>query len=550
MPSLICVPIMVDDAAAAIADAQQARLAGADLVEFRIDRVFHGEGDEDGARAIERLIAESPLPCIVTCRPPGEGGEYDGDDAARVALFERICAAAQATGRHPPRYIDVELATYTRSANLRQKIDLGVRHPNQVRDIDTSLILSVHDFAGRPPRLLDTIIRMRSQSAAAVHKIAWRARSLRDNIEAFELLSERDRPTIMLLMGEPGLMSRVLASKFGGFLTFASLRDTSATAPGQPTIRDLLSLYRFRTIGPASAVYGVIGWPVGHSLSPAVHNAGFDAVGHDGVYLPLPIPPEWEHFKATVLALLDFAPLTLRGASVTIPHKEHLVRLAREDRSRTWNVDPLVERCGAANTLVVDPGGAVRVLNTDAGAAVAAVTQALSSSDLDGRQISILGAGGVARSIAAGFAQAGATVTIFNRGRERAERLVEDLSTGSPFAGRLAVGDWSKRCAPCCEVLINCTPVGMTGGPDPHGLPVEDESLARCKPGALVVETVYAPARTPLLSAAADYGLRVVDGLSIFTAQAAEQFRAWTGRPAPVGLFDRVVRETLFPPET
>src|SRR5690606_19726454 len=133
------------------------------------------------------------------------------------------------------------------------------------------------------------LLKMHQERAPRVLKIAYRARSLRDNIDLFELLASRDRPTIALGMGEFGLMSRVLAGKFGGFLTFAGVRARGATAPGQQSLRELLDLYRFRSIGPQTRVYGVIGYPVAQSLSPSIHNAGFEALGHDGVYLPLPI---------------------------------------------------------------------------------------------------------------------------------------------------------------------------------------------------------------------------------------------------------------------
>jgi len=252
-------------------EAREAKEAGADLVEWRLDEVFHGEGDEEGERLALKLCEQSPLPCIVTCRPTWEGGSYDGDEMARVSLFERL-----GTSEHPPRYIDVELAAYTRSANLRQKVNLAVEARG--RDRHSSLILSIHDFEGRPADLTRKLAEAWGEERASVVKVAFRARSLRDNLELFDILREAPKPTIALGMGEFGLMSRVLAPKFGGFLTFASLRKESVTAPGQPTVRELLDMYRFRSIGKRTRVYGVIGWPVGHSMGPLIHNAGFEAV--------------------------------------------------------------------------------------------------------------------------------------------------------------------------------------------------------------------------------------------------------------------------------
>ncbi|MCX5652707.1 MAG: type I 3-dehydroquinate dehydratase, partial [Planctomycetota bacterium] len=148
---------------------------------------------------------------------------------------------------------------------------------------------------GRPIDLLRRVAAMQDDPLVSIVKLAWMARSIRDNLEAFDLLATRTKPLIALLMGEFGLMSRVLAPKFGGFLTFASDAEGSGTAPGQPTARELRDLYRFGAIGPATRVFGVVGWPVAHSRSPAFHNARFAEHGYDGVYLPLPVPGEWEH---------------------------------------------------------------------------------------------------------------------------------------------------------------------------------------------------------------------------------------------------------------
>lgn len=552
MPTLLCVPIMVENPHEALDAALLARARGADLVEYRIDTLFQGEHDEANAKAVEMLVAESPLPCIITCRSAsesggiggvGERGGYDGDDASRIALFEKLGALD-----HPPRYLDVELATLARSANLRQKVLLAVEHDKQPRDLSTSLILSVHDFDGRPADLFKKLGALRAEHAARVHKIAWRARSLRDNLELFEILRERDRPTIALGMGEFGLMSRVLAPKFGGFLTFASLRDEAATAPGQPTIDDLLNLYRFRSIDRRTRVYGVIGWPVAQSASPHIHNAGFEAIEWNGVYLPLPIPATgggWEHFKATLGALLDDRHLDFSGCSVTIPHKGHLLRFAREDRSREWVIDPIAARTGAANTLVVSDegeGGRCSVHNTDAEGVLAPLRERLGV--LSGRRVGVIGAGGAARAAAVALADAGATVLIHNRTGERASELVAHINgLEGPHEGPASVASAPDLAS--CEVVINATPIGMTGG-DAEGESALDASvLGVMDETAIIFDTVYNPPETPLIRAASERGLTTIGGREMFIAQAALQFRLWTGREAPVALFGRVLDETL-----
>ncbi|MBL8746264.1 MAG: type I 3-dehydroquinate dehydratase [Phycisphaerae bacterium] len=544
--TLLCVPILVHDVNVALAEARSARIAGADLVEFRVDPLFHGEGDEEGLASITRLVDESPLACIVTCRLAAEGGEYEGEEAARVVLWEHLGTAqgTRLSPKHPPRYIDVELATYQRSANLRQKIALAVDHEAQRRDLHTSLILSAHDFNSRPLNLLRLVAEMDAAPISRVNKIAWRARSIRDNIEAFELLQHRSRPTIAVCMGEFGLLSRILAPKFGGFLTFASLRDTSTTAPGQPTIADLLGLYRFRSINPETRVFGVIGWPVAQSRSPHLHNAGFEAINFNGVYVPMPVPQEWEHFKSTLHALLDFKALDFRGASVTIPHKEHLVRFARGDSSRQWTIDPLAARCGAANTIVVNDDASCRALNTDATAASETLRESLGD-DWASHRVAILGAGGVARAVAAAVVEAGGRVAVHARNRDRADRLVADLSDGGVSRGALTVGDWGALADLGASVVVNCTPIGMSGRPDSAESPLSLQELRKLGAVALIFDTVYNPPETPLLRQARDLGLKTAGGAEMFVAQAAAQFEAWTGRPAPKALFRSVLLETL-----
>ena len=539
MHTLVCVPItgVVVPAARRLAD--DAAAGGADLIEFRIDGFFSGSGDAGEQAAEEagvlRLVRESPRPCIVTCRPAWEGGDYDGDDSARVSLFERLGAADDPAER--PRYLDMELAAYTRSANLRQKVNLAVDHPAQRRDLSTSLVLSTHDFEERPADLTRRLLKMADEDACRVMKIAYRARSLRDNLDLFDLLGQaRDlgKPAIALGMGRFGVMSRVLAPKFGAFLTFASLRDEAATAPGQPTLDELLHRYRFRSIGRETRFYGVIGWPVEHSRGPEFHNAAFDAIGWDGVYLHLPVPGDAEQpeasdatFKATLLSLIHDPRLDFAGASVTLPHKERLLRLARAEG---WEVSEIAERSGAANTLSVErdaEGEVARVAidNTDAAAAASLLEDAIEGG-LAGRRVAVLGSGGVARGVVAGCLAAGARVEVFARSEAKAEALVEAFSAGVVEAKR-----WEDRPGSDAAAVVNATPIGMDGGTDPSGSPLDPASIeALCEAGAVVMDTVYTPRETPMLAAAAAVGCATVDGVSMFLRQALAQSATWTGR--------------------
>lgn len=532
--TLLCVSIFVDasaDVPLALARAERAVAEGARLVEWRLDALAE---ESDGLPAIRRLLAESPAPCIATIRSEDEGGTWQGDEQTRISLLEAI-----GTGDHVPAYLDFELGAWQRSANLRQKVMLAIDHAAQVRDVSTRLMLSSHDFTGRPANLVSRIADMAATDACAVGKVVYMARSLRDSLEMFDLLAERVKPMIGLCMGEYGLPTRILAPKFGGFLTFAATSDGAGTAPGQPTVRELVDTYRFDRIGPRTRVYGIVGHPVGHSLGPRVHNRGFDESGLDAVYIPMPVAPGWESFKATIGECIDHARLDFGGCSVTLPHKEHLLRLGRELGAE---IDPLAATIGAANTLVVDRDGdgrvaGLRVLNTDAGAAVESLGWGLDPSvtpdeAIRGRSVAVIGAGGVARAVVAGLLARGASVVVFNRTRTRAETIVRDFQS----LGDVTVGRNSDELAcGCFHAFVNATSMGMAGGdaadesPLPDDVPLDDS--------VVVMDTVYTPRITPMLAIARDRGARIVDGTAMFVAQAEAQFAAWTGSPPAPGLF-------------
>jgi 3-dehydroquinate dehydratase/shikimate dehydrogenase len=526
-----------DEVTAALHRAVRAVAGGARLIEWRVDALA---GQAEAVAGATALLAGSPAPCIVTCRDASEGGEYDGGDEPRAALYEAVLR-----GDSPPRYIDVELATWDHSPSLRERLGAALAESGRRRDVQPSLILSVHDFERRPANLLQCIESMTVEPMCSVIKVAWRARSLRDNLEALDLLAERRKPMIALCMGPFGLMSRVLAPKVGGFLVYAADRPGAGTAPGQPTVSELRDLYGFDRIGPQTRVYGVIGWPVEHSQSPAVHNAGFAATDTNAVYLPLPIPVEYEHFKATVGTLVDHGSLDFRGASVTVPHKENLLRFVEERRGgggEGGGADEQSRRIGAANTLSITDDGQLECFNTDAPGMLDALcaAMALEPSGLAARTVAVIGAGGVGRAVAAALSHAGAAVTVFDITRWRVDALAAALHgepTASGAPARVTAGMPQALTCGGFDIYVNCTPVGMAGGPGegqsplPEGVPLDA--------GVTVFDCVYTPRHTPLLAQAEAAGARAVSGLDMFLRQAAMQFERWTGTPAPPDVFKK-----------
>lgn len=549
--TLICVPIMVHDVDEALRDAQQSKSGGADLVEFRIDDFFTGDAQSSDReeRELLRLISASPLACIVTCRAKEEGGHYDGSDEARISMYERLGTASGKIGdlpSHPPRYLDIEAAAYLRSANLAMKVNLAVAERD--RDDAPWLIASMHDFATRPPDLLRRLASARQIDKASVLKIAYRARSLRDSLELLDLCREADRPTIALGMGEYGTLSRILAPKFHGFLTFASLAAQSATAPGQPTLSELTELYRFRSIKPTTRVYGIIGSPVSHSLSPKVHNAGFEKLKQDAVYVPMPIAgsddseSSYASFKATVLEMVHHPHLDFSGASVTLPHKENLVRLARE---QGWALDDISDICGSANTLVMNRTGSStirgRVANTDVSAAISLIDEILPR--LQGVRTLVLGAGGVGRAIAFGLAQAGSHVTIANRTIEKAEAIASSISQRVPNAAVSAIQIASATSN--YDIVVQCTSVGLSGATQGQSPVARDFWSVNAKP--LVFETIYSPRETQFAKDAHAANCRVIFGQEMFVRQAVGQMKLWAQHVEPDGeqlsaLYDSLTR--------
>jgi shikimate dehydrogenase len=262
-------------------------------------------------------------------------------------------------------------------------------------------------------------------------------------------------------------------------------------------------------------ICGVLGWPVRHSRSPAMHEAGYEAVGlDDWRYQLLPVPPEL--FEETVRALpgAGFA-----GANVTIPHKEAALALADE-------ATPPARAIGAANTLTFLDGGRIHADNTDAPGLIDALPI-----DPAGCTTLVLGAGGSARAVVWALLDAGAgDVLVWNRTRERAERLCAEIG------GRVVDAPPSRG----ADVLVNTTSVGLQSGEDPFkALPLSADDL-RGYP--CLVDLVYGTGPTGLVSAAQSAGATVVDGLEILVRQGARSFERWTGRPAPLDVLRAAAR--------
>jgi 3-dehydroquinate dehydratase/shikimate dehydrogenase len=472
---------------------------GADAAECRLDFLTHAPSDAD----LRELLTGAPLPVIVTYRPVREGGLYDGAEDRRLACLRRAIELGAA-------WVDVE------SDVPHGALPSGRR------------IVSHHDFNAPPP---DLRAAMRGVSWGEVSKLAFASRGPQDALAALDLLRNAPKPAIALAMGEHGLPSRLLCRKFGAFGTYAAVAPGAESAPGQVTLAQMRDLYRWRSIGPQTQVFGVIGCPIAHSMSPAVHNAAFEACGMDAVYVPLRVEKETRDFDALMDAIMDRPWLDWRGLSVTIPHKEHALAYVGK-----VNCDELCLAIGAVNTITIESRGGrsvnLRGDNTDYLAALNSLCAAMgiTKAQLAGRPVAVLGAGGVARAVVAGLASQKADVTIYNRTPRRAEALASEF-------GARAAGGSPPDDGP--EIIVNCTPLGMSPNIDASPL----ESLPRS--ARVVFDTIYNPPRTRLLGQAQAAGLTCVSGVDMFVAQAAAQFEIWTSRPAPLPAMREAVVKAL-----
>lgn len=265
-------------------------------------------------------------------------------------------------------------------------------------------------------------------------------------------------------------------------------------------------------------ICGIIGHPLGHTMSPVLHNAMFQHLGLPFAYVALPTPPD--KLRSVVAAVRA---LPVHGVSVTIPHKEQVMDLCDA-------VSPLARRIGAVNTLYWRDG-ALHGENTD----IIGICAPLKALERDIQSALVLGAGGVARAAVVGLQDMGvADVLVSNRNIARAQGLADEL-------GCTTVA-WEARGEAGADIVINATPLGMKGE-NVHQSPYE---AAWFKSGMIAYDMVYNPLETLFLAQARAAGCLVVDGLAMFLAQAVEQFRLWTGRKMDVELGRDVCTQALL----
>ncbi len=461
-------------------------------VELRLDAMT----EAPAFTALRAAFAGRTL--IATVRSKPEGGAFRGtEDEERDFLEGALSAGFD--------FADVE---FRRDSGQRlAAIPLSKR------------ISSLHDPEGIPADLDGVVSRMLSSDARFVKLVAT-PNDVSDVLRLLELQStHRDGRLTAFGMGEAGIATRVLCPYLGGALSFGALVPGRATAPGQVLARDLDEVYGVGRPRRVARLFALLGDRVSHSLSPVLHNANFEALGQDSLYVPFALRALGAELPDLV-AGLDRLGLPLVAASVTIPFKQEAAHLADADEN-------------AVNTLVrVSGAGAparFRSANTDRDAFERVIPER--SEEAGHGPALVLGAGGTARVAVEILLRKGWEVLVANRTAERGEELAR--ATGALFLSRKSVATW-----PVPLVIVNATALGLRSG-DPVPCPAE---LLRS--GVLVVDAPYRPEGTELVRAAREAGCRVVDGQKLLLLQAAGQAARFTGREtSPPDLLERLPPE-------
>lgn len=486
----ICVPVC-ETSLTELPVAVRRAARQADLVEVRLD--YLPESDYlPGAKLATELDVSVPL--ILTLRPTEQGGRANIDLTARRRFWSEIDQAA---------------ALFDWELDLVESIGHSKPEPDWSR-----IVCSYHDFQGIPPNLDDIFARLLGPPASIV-KLAITAHQATDCLVLPRLLAEArmaGKSMIAIAMGGAGTMSRVLGPAWGSLFTYASSQADRATAPGQLTVDELRDRYRIGSITRETALLGIIGWPVSHSWSPMIHNAGLAALGLDSVFLRLPVSDCATFLKTMVHPRTRRWPLPWRGVSVTAPHKRTVMEYLD-------HLDPVAEEIGAVNTIVVQDGKLYGG-NTDAKGFANPLLARLGN--IRGARCAVIGAGGAARAAVWALQRHGALTTVLARHPDRARLL------GREFAAEF--GTMAEASFEGFDVVVNATPVGMRGKYEGQTV----VTSAQLKGARLVYDLVYNPTETAFLRAGREAGCESLGGLEMLVAQAAEQFKLWNGVEPPV----------------
>lgn len=445
-----------------------------DLVELRVDSLLPKEW-----KLIPEFIKSLDLPTILTVRRKVDGGDsFKLSEEGRIKILSQLIEA-------PFAYVDLEddlLGSDLHKKAKRNKL---------------KVIGSFHDFKTIPNNCLDRMKKIASYKV--IVKAAVTINNYKDLLKLYLYSQEMKGHSLVVLgMGEIGAPSRILVDAFSSLWSYASLKGSSVL--GQFCPEELDQLYRIREKSKSTKIFGIIGNPVSHSLSPQIHNDWFSESGKecDAIYIPFKV----ENLKEFVL----FAKaLDIRGLSVTIPHKENIVKYLDVK-------EPCVEEIGASNTVYLKKGKWIGT-NTDAHGFIVPLLEAIKSDNLKGRRVTVIGAGGASVGIIYALKKCGAEILLLNRSQKRGRAIAGKFS--------LVYAPLEKESASLIkeynDIIIQTTPVGMKYFPG-------DPIPFFCFEGKEVVyDIIYKPVLTDLLKRAKKAGCFVLNGSGMLKEQAKKQ---------------------------
>ncbi|MFQ3581544.1 shikimate dehydrogenase [Chloracidobacterium validum] len=504
---MICTPLAAETPEALFTALASADTAS-DWLELRLDALRDLTADAVN-HTLRQALARRRKPVIATFRPREQGGLRDLTRAERLRFWgNALQTDADAFD------IESDLIPHLVSAYPPD-------HPVWLR-----VVASHHDFQTTPADVTGFVAAHFPPYAGTI-KLATSVERPDAVWRLFAWLtgSPQQPMKIPVGMGSAGILTRILGPAYGARWTYAASQDGRTLAPGQLPADELRHTFRLPDLNRHTVVAGLLGQPVGHSLSKYLHNAAFTHLGLNWVYIPVEVSPAdlGSFVRDFIHPRTRRVPWPVGGYSVTLPHKVAVI--AHLDQ-----LTPTAERVGAVNTILIRDQALIGD-NTDVCGALHPLTQRF---ELAGQPVAVLGAGGAAAAVTCGLVDAGAQVTVFARNPERGKMLGERFGISvmplDQFQGRRFTG------------LVNTTPIGMMGYAAESEFPVSPTTLDGL---TWVYDLIYRPRCTPLLQAASRQGRATLDGLPMLVTQAAAQFAHWTGQAPPETVLQAAAERAL-----
>lgn len=471
---------------------QQALKKGVDGIEIRIDTFSSIDLSE-----IKRLRNNaSTIYVLMTLRPVSQGGFFSGSQEERLEWIEKLASLQ-------PDLFDLE---YDIPQTFRQK--LAEKYPH------IKWMSSYHNFE-ETPKDLPLLFQSLQSPYTHVYKIATMASSSLDTLRmmSFTYNQSPHHHVIGIAMGEYGLATRVLGPAIGNYLSYVFIDPQEQTAPGQLPIDELLHVYRYRSINNRTALFGLIGSPVDKSLGALIHNAVFDALKINAVYIKMDVQTTELNAFLSLIRKLPF-----QGFSVTMPLKEAVVPLLDE-------IAPDAKAIGAINTIEIKQGRLIGH-NTDG---VGAMNAIAAKTSVEGKKMVVIGAGGAAKALIHEAIKRRVHVFILNRTAWKAHELALQLHCTGGGLDRLP-----EIYAQGYDIIVNCTP---------DREPIHPELIL---PGCFAMDMVYTPQETHFLKEALKRNCQPIYGYEMFINQAVEQQLIWSCQKQDRAKIKAIIEKTML----